>query len=166
MQEQDVAFMQEALSQAKVAALHKEVPVGAVVVCDGVIVGWGYNQRESKKNALCHAELCAIAMACQTLGGWRLHRCTLYVTMEPCLMCAGAILHARIARVVYGIADEKFGAFGSVVDVNQMGFPMHTEVEAGVLDKESKALVQSFFAELRKEKKKQKEEQRSADSNE
>lgn len=151
-------YMQAALEQAKLAYAQGEVPVGAVVVCDGVIVGFGYNRRETDKNVLRHAELSAIDMACRTLGGWRLHRCELYVTMEPCLMCAGAILHARIKRVVYGVADEKYGAFGSVTDANALGFPNTTEVQGGVLTEESRTLLQQFFVALRKRKKEARQE--------
>ncbi len=161
MQTEELRYMQAAIEQAKLALAQGEVPVGAVVVCDGVIVGFGYNRREGDKNVLRHAELSAIDMACTTLGGWRLHRCSLYVTMEPCLMCAGAILHARIKRVVYGVADEKYGAFGSVADVNTLGFPNATEVQGGVLADESRALLQTFFLALRQKKKQQKEAMRT-----
>ncbi len=151
--EQDLFYMKEALSEAERAAALGEVPVGAVIVCDGKIVGRGCNLRESGKNVLRHAELCAIEEACKTLGGWRLHRCDLYVTMEPCLMCAGAILHARIKRVIFGAPDEKFGAFGSVANVNELGFTTKTELLGGVCEAESKAMLQSFFAALRQKKK-------------
>ncbi len=149
---QDLDFMQEAFFEAQKAAQMGEVPVGAVVVCDGKIVGRGHNARESEKNVLRHAELCAIDEACRTLGGWRLHRCDIYVTMEPCLMCAGAILHARIRRVIFGARDEKFGAFGSVTDVNTLGFTHQCELTVGVCEAESKALLQSFFVQLRKKR--------------
>ncbi len=149
---QDLAFMQEAFKEAQKAADLGEVPVGAVVVCEGKIVGRGHNARESEKNVLRHAEISAIDEACRTLGGWRLHRCEIYVTMEPCLMCAGAILHARIKRVVFGARDEKFGAFGSVTDVNLLGFTHRCELKAGVCEIESKALLQSFFAQLRQKR--------------
>ncbi len=159
--EQDLLYMKEALLEAQKAFDLGEVPVGAVVVCDGKIVGRGCNLRESGKNVLRHAELCAIEEACQTLGGWRLHRCDLYVTMEPCLMCAGAILHARIKRVVFGAPDEKFGAFGSVANVNDLGFTTKTELSGGVCEAESKAMLQSFFTALR-QKKKEKERSNEA----
>lgn len=157
MTESDLQWMQEALKAAQDAANDSEVPVGAVVVCDGKVVGRGRNRREKGKNVLCHAELEAIDQACKTLGGWRLHRCDLYVTMEPCLMCAGAILHARIRRVVYGVPDLKFGAFGSITDVNTLGFTNQTEVLGGVMEEESRALLQAFFADLRQKKKEERE---------
>ncbi len=157
MTEQDVMWMQEALHQARIAAELGEVPVGAVVVCDGKIVGRGHNLRERDKNVLHHAEILAIDEACKTLGGWRLHKCDLYVTMEPCLMCAGAILHARIKRTVYGASDEKFGAFGGVTDVNTLGFTNKTELCSGVCAEESKALLQDFFAALRQKRNEKKE---------
>ncbi len=154
---QDQIYMTQALNEAALAAEAGEVPVGAVIVCDDRIVGRGRNRREGEKSALAHAELEAIAQACKTLGGWRLHRCTLYVTMEPCIMCAGAILQARIPRVVYGVADLKFGAFGSVTDVNTLGFTTETSLEGGVLAEESKAMLQSFFTRLREKQKEKKE---------
>ena len=110
MEDQD--YMKEAMALAKEAREAGEVPVGCVVVCDGQVVGRGRNRREEGRNALCHAEIEAINDACRTLGGWRLWKCTLYVTLEPCPMCAGAIIQARIPRVVFGARDEKFGACG------------------------------------------------------
>ena len=110
----DYDFMGEALKLAREAAQRGEVPVGCVIVKDGEIVGRGSNRREADKSALAHAELEAIREACARLGGWRLWQCTLYVTLEPCAMCAGAIINARIPRVVYGASDSKFGACGSV----------------------------------------------------
>ena len=107
---EDAVYMQQALELAKAAAAEKEVPVGCVIVCRGQVVGRGRNRRETGKTALGHAEIEAIAEACKTLGGWRLWECTLYVTLEPCPMCAGAIVNARIPRVVYGARDEKCGA--------------------------------------------------------
>ncbi len=149
--------MMLALQEATLAKEAGEVPVGAVIVCGDKVVGRGRNRRETDKNALAHAELEAIAQACETLGGWRLPNCTLYVTMEPCIMCAGAILQSRIDRVVYGVQDLKFGAFGSVVDVNTLGFTTKTVAEGGVLAQESKALLQSFFGTLRTKQKEKKE---------
>ena len=147
----DLDFMREALSLARKAAERGEVPVGCVIVRGQEIVGRGYNRRETDKSALAHAEIQAIDQACRTLGGWRLWECTLYVTLEPCAMCAGAILNARIPRVVYGASDRKFGACGSVCSLFSMDFNHHPQVEAGLLEEESKALLQDFFQNLRVE---------------
>ena len=147
----DLDFMREALSLARKAAEMGEVPVGCVIVRGQEIVGRGYNRRETDKSALAHAEIQAIDQACRTLGGWRLWECTLYVTLEPCAMCAGAILNARIPRVVYGASDRKFGACGSVCSLFSMDFNHHPQVEAGLLEEESRALLQDFFQNLRVE---------------
>ena len=147
----DKAYMEEALGLAKEAYSDGEVPVGAVVVWeDGRIVGKGRNRREKGKCALCHAEMEAIEQACKTLGGWRLHKATLYVTMEPCPMCAGAIFNARIPKVVYGASDPKAGAYGSVFDLNSLPLNHKTAVEKGLLREESAALLSAFFKDLRK----------------
>ena len=148
---EDLQFMDEALALAKEAAAEGEVPVGCVIVRDGVIVGRGRNRRETKKTALGHAEIEAIAQACETLGGWRLWECTLYVTLEPCPMCAGAIINARIPRVVFGAGDDKCGACGSVCDLFSMDFNHHPQVQRGIREEESKALLQEFFQNLRQE---------------
>ena len=147
---EDLVFMDAALALAKEAALEGEVPVGCVIVRKGEIVGRGRNRRETEKTALGHAEIEAIADACKNLGGWRLWDCTLYVTLEPCPMCAGAIINARIPRVVFGATDEKCGACGSVCDLFSMDFNHHPQVEKGVREEESKALLTSFFEDLRK----------------
>ena len=147
----DEKWMREALKLAKQAADAGEVPVGCVVVCGDEIVGRGCNDRENGKNALHHAEVLAIDEACRKLGGWRLWHCTLYVTLEPCPMCAGAILNARIPRVVYGASDSKFGACGSVCDLFSMAFNHHPEVTSGVREEEARELMQEFFQNLRLE---------------
>ena len=147
----DELYMQEALELAKEAAAAGEVPVGCVVVCDGKIVGRGRNRREQDKTALAHAEIEAIKEACETLGGWRLWQCTLYVTLEPCPMCAGAIVNARIPRVVYGASDKKCGACGSVCNLFTMDFNHHPTVETGILEKECGDLLTEFFQNLRVE---------------
>lgn len=147
----DNTYMQEALALAKEAAAEGEVPVGCVIVRGERIVGRGRNRRETDKNALAHAEIEAIHDACKNLGGWRLWDCTLYVTLEPCAMCAGAILNARIPKVVYGASDRKFGAVNSVCSLFSMEFNHHPEVESGVMEEESAALLQSFFQNLRLE---------------
>ncbi len=147
----ELQFMDEALELAKQAAAEGEVPVGCVIVRGGQIVGRGRNRRETEKTALGHAEIEAIAQACETLGGWRLWDCTLYVTLEPCPMCAGAIVNARIPRVVYGAADSKSGACGSVCDLFSMAFNHKPEVTSGVREQEAAALLQEFFQNLRME---------------
>ena len=141
--------MQEALRLAREAFDDGEVPVGCVIVRDGQIVGRGRNRREKNRNALCHAEIEAIADACDRLGGWRLWDCTLYVTLEPCPMCAGAIINARIPKVIYGAADSKCGATGSVCDLFSMDFNHHPQVEKGLCEEECSALLSTFFQELR-----------------
>lgn len=148
---QDREFMQEALRLAAEAAQDGEVPVGCVIVRAGEIVGRGRNRREKGKSALAHAELEAIAQACATLGGWRLWECTLYVTLEPCPMCAGAIVNARIPRVVYGASDAKCGAVRSVCSLFSMDFNHHPTVEAGLMQEDAAALLQEFFKNLRLE---------------
>ena len=147
----DAEFMDEALELAKQAAQDGEVPVGCVIVRRGEIVGRGRNRREKARNALCHAEIEAINDACSTLGGWRLWDCTLYVTLEPCPMCAGAIISARIPKVVYGASDAKYGACGSVCDLTAMEFNHHPVLESGVRQQEAAALMQDFFQNLRVE---------------
>ena len=147
----DELFMDEALALAREAFEDGEVPVGCVIVRNGEIVGRGRNRREKGKSALAHAEIEAIGEACRALGGWRLWECTLYVTLEPCPMCAGAIINARIPRVVYGAGDSKGGACGSVCDLFSMEFNHHPEVEAGLMEEECMALLTEFFQKLRLE---------------
>ena len=146
---EDIRFMEEALVLAREAAQAGEVPVGCVIVRKGQIVGRGRNRREGDKSALAHAEIEAIRQACETLGGWRLWECTLYVTLEPCPMCAGAIINARIPRVVYGASDAKCGAAGSVCSLFSMAFNHHPQVEAGILEEDCAALLTEFFQKLR-----------------
>ena len=145
----DRYFMEQALELAREAAAEGEVPVGCVIVRRGEIVGRGRNRRERGRSALAHAEVEAIRQACETLGGWRLWECTLYVTLEPCPMCAGAIINARIPRVVYGARDEKSGACGSVCDLFHMDFNHHPKVETGIREEECAALLTEFFQNLR-----------------
>ena len=144
-------FMEEALELARQSAAEGEVPVGCVITCNGQIVGRGRNRREKAKTALGHAEIQAIEEACRNLGGWRLWECTLYVTLEPCPMCAGAIINARIPRVVFGASDDKYGACGSVCDLFSMAFNHQPTVEKGVMEEEAAALLQDFFRNLRME---------------
>ena len=145
----DLTYMDEALALAREAAAEGEVPVGCVIVRGDQIVGRGRNRREKDKSALAHAEIEAIEEACRNLGGWRLWECTLYVTLEPCAMCAGAILNARIPRVVYGASDKKYGAVNSVCTLFSMEFNHHPTVEAGIRAEESAALMEEFFRQLR-----------------
>ena len=144
-------FYDQALALAREAAAEGEVPVGCVIVLGDRIVGRGRNHRERDKSALAHAEIEAIAEACKELGGWRLWQCTLYVTLEPCAMCAGAILSARIPREVYGASDKKFGAVSSVCSLFSMNFNHHPEVEAGIREEACAALLTEFFQNLRLE---------------
>lgn len=148
--------MRIALELAKQAADEGEVPVGAVVVCEGKVVGTGRNRREKEKNALCHAEIEAIDNACKTLGGWRLHKCELYVTLEPCPMCSGAIINSRIKRLVYGAADKKSGCAESVLNLFEMPFNHKPEIVSGVMEDECREVLQNFFSRLRKSKAQQK----------
>lgn len=142
-------YMKMALELAREAAKDGEVPVGCVIVRNGEVVATGRNRRESAKTALGHAEIEAIGAACEKLGGWRLWDCTLYVTLEPCPMCAGAIVNARIPTVVFGASDDKCGACGSVCDLFSMDFNHHPQVIAGVCQEEAAQLLTDFFKDLR-----------------
>ncbi len=146
----DEFFMREAIRLAELARGIDEVPVGALIVRDGEIISTAYNTRESSKCATHHAEILAIEEACRRLGGWRLPGVTLYVTMEPCAMCAGAIINARIPRVVYGTRDIRFGAFGSLVNLAKLPLNHTPEVVGGVLEEETRELLSSYFKEKRK----------------
>ena len=146
---EDKAWMREALKLADLAAAEGEVPVGAVIVKDGVLISAGRNRRELGKNALYHAELEAIDGACKALGGWRLWQCELFVTLEPCPMCSGAIINSRIKRVVYGAADVKAGCCGSVTDLFAQPFNHHPVIEKGLRADEAQQLLQEFFVSLR-----------------
>jgi len=151
----DIFYMKQALKRAKVAYKDWETPVGAVIVKDGKVISGGRNFRENKKNALMHAELIAIDRACRKLGSWRLVDCELFVTLEPCAMCAGAIINSRIKRVVFGASDGKAGSFGSLVNLNDYAYNHKPEVVGGVMADECSALLSDFFKELRIKKKKQ-----------
>lgn len=148
----DEKFMHLALEQAHLAYQIGEVPVGAVVVKDGEIVGTGYNRRETDKNAVAHAELLAIDDACKRLGGWRLWECELYVTLEPCPMCAGAIINSRIKRLIYGASDKKAGSVESVVRMFDLPYNHKPPYTAGVLEEECSQILKSFFKEMRSRK--------------
>ena len=145
-------YMSYALELADEAAQIGEAPIGCVIVRDGQIVGKGYNRRESGKNALSHAEIEAIDMACRTLGGWRLIGCDMYVTLEPCPMCTGAIINARIPRVFFGAYDPKAGSCGSVVNLFELPYNHKPELVGGVMEKECSQKLTDFFRALRKSK--------------
>ncbi len=147
-------FMKEALEEAQKAYEMDEVPVGAVIVCDGEIVGRGHNTRETAKDPTGHAEMNAVRAASAKLGGWRLHKCDMYVTVEPCPMCAGAIMMSRIKNLYIGTADLKGGACGSVIDIprNDM-FNHKVDIEYGILEEECREILQKFFIKLREMRK-------------
>lgn len=149
----DEAFMREAISLACEAEEIDEVPVGALCVRDGVVISRAYNTRETSKCATHHAEILAIEEACRVLGGWRLPGVTLYVTMEPCAMCAGAIINARVERVVYGAPDLRFGAFGSLIDLSNVGLNHTPEIVGGVLGEECVDILKGYFAKKRQKAK-------------
>ena len=145
--------MSEALKLARLAEAEDEVPVGALIVRDGEIIARAYNTRETSKCATHHAEILAIEEACRTLGGWRLPGTTLYVTMEPCVMCAGAIINARVERVVYGTHDIRFGAFGSLLDVAKVALNHAPEITAGVMENETREILTQYFKRKRNKSK-------------
>jgi len=143
-------FMKEALKEAMKSYEKAEVPIGAIIVKDGKIIGRGHNLKEEKMNSLCHAEIMAINKACKKLKNWRLNNCTMYVTLEPCPMCAGAINEARIDNIVIGTMDKDNGACGSKINI----LNENIKVTSGILTEESKDILQKFFKELRSQKKK------------
>ena len=159
-------FMKEAIRQAKKAYALREVPIGCVIVYEGKIIARGYNRRNTDKNATSHAEINAIRKASKKLGDWRLEGCTLYVTLEPCQMCAGAIVQARIDKVVIGSMNPKAGCAGSVLNLLEMdGFNHKVEVERGVLEEECSTMLSGFFKELRMEKAKAKAKAKELEEN-
>ncbi len=149
----DEQYMALAIEQAKLAASLGEVPVGAVLVHQGEVIAAGYNRREIDKDPLAHAELLCIKQASQALGGWRIPDATLYVTLEPCPMCAGGILNARIDRVVYGAKDPKAGSLDSVTQLYQLPYNWKPQVTGGVLEEDCAELLRQFFAQLRQRRK-------------
>lgn len=155
--EEDIYFMKLAIEEAKKAEEIQEVPIGAVVVVDGEVVSRAHNLREAEQRSIAHAELLAIDDACKKLGTWRLENATLYVTLEPCPMCAGAIVLSRVKRVVYGASDPKGGCAGTLMNLlTEERFNHQSEVVVGVLEEECGALLTNFFRELRKKRKKEK----------
>lgn len=154
---QQQKYMKEAIKQAKKAAAIGDVPIGCVIVFEDKIIARAYNQRNKRKTTLAHAELLAIQKASRKLGDWRLEGCTMYITLEPCQMCAGAIVQARIPKVVIGAMNPKAGCAGSVLNILQTdGFNHQTEIESGILGEECSEMMSEFFRELRKKKKKEK----------
>ena len=152
-------YMKEAIRQAKKARALEEVPIGCVIVCNGQIIARGYNRRNTDKNTLSHAELNAIKKASKKLGDWRLEGCTMYVTLEPCQMCAGAIVQSRMKKVVIATMNPKAGCAGSVLNLLQMAaFNHQVEIEKGVLEEECSMMLSDFFRELREKKKRKKQE--------
>lgn len=146
----DDFFMQHALDEAELAKIEGEVPIGAVCVKEGRIISWGHNQRENRHDPTAHAELIAIREASKTLGNWRLTGCTLYVTLEPCLMCAGALINSRVDRIVFGPHDPKAGAVGSLYNVaNDPRLNHEIQISSGVLEEKSSKLLSEFFEGLR-----------------
>ena len=148
----DELYIREAMRLARLAEEEDEVPVGCVIVRGGEIIASAYNTRERSRCATHHAEILAIERACETLGGWRLPDTTLYVTMEPCVMCAGAIINARIPRVVFGASDIRFGAFGSLINLAEIPFNHKPEVTSGILGEECRQMLSDYFKRKRKDK--------------
>lgn len=154
---QDEKYMKEAIRQAKKAWALEEVPIGCVIVYEEKIIARGYNRRNTDKNTLSHAELTAIRRASKKLGDWRLEGCTMYITLEPCQMCAGAIIQARISRVVIGSMNPKAGCAGSILNILQMeAFNHQADLETGILQEECSEMLSTFFRELREKKKMEK----------
>ena len=159
MNTQDQIFMKEALAEAKKAFEMDETPIGCVIVRDGQIIGRGFNRRNTQGSVLAHAEIEAIRQACEVVGDWRLDECTMYVTLDPCPMCAGAIVQARMPRTVVGAMNPKAGCAGSILQIlKEPRFNHQTELETGVGEEESRELLQTFFKGLRARDKKRKEE--------
>ena len=158
-------YMKEALKQAKKAYALGEVPIGCVIVHEGKIIGRGYNRRNTDKNTLAHAEITAINKASKVIGDWRLEECTLYVTLEPCQMCAGAIVQARIPEVVMGCMNPKAGCAGSILNILEMPqFNHQVKVTRGILEAECSQMLKTFFEELRIRNKQEKEARKSLSS--
>lgn len=156
----DERYMRAAITQAKKAWKIGEVPIGCVIVHDDKIIARGYNRRTADKNTLAHAEISAIRKACKKIGDWRLEGCTIYVTLEPCQMCAGALMQSRIDRCVIGCMNPKAGCAGSVINILEMdGFNHKVEVSRGVLEGECSSMMKNFFRELRENTKIQKKQE-------
>ncbi|MBQ9124094.1 MAG: tRNA adenosine(34) deaminase TadA [Acholeplasmatales bacterium] len=148
----NIYYMKEALKEAKKSLLTGDVPVGCVIVYDDKIIARGHNKREDKQQSLAHAEIVAINKACKKLGSWRLEDCTMYITLEPCVMCSGAIIQSRIPRVIYGAYDYRFGAHKSLINLFDVKFNHNVEISGGVLENECSIIIKDFFKELREKK--------------
>ena len=144
--------MKKAIEEAKKAYSIDEVPIGCVIVYDGKIIARAHNEREKKQSSLAHAEILAISKACKKLNSWRLEDCTMYITLEPCAMCSGAIIQSRIPKVIYGAYDYRFGAHKSITNLFDVKFNHEVDIEGGLLEDECKTLITSFFKELRMKK--------------
>jgi len=145
----DEYFMKEAIKEAKKALLIDEVPIGCVIVKDNKIISRGYNKRESKQNSLAHAEVIAINKACKKLGTWRLEDCTMYITLEPCIMCGGAIIQSRIPNVIYSAYDYRFGVNKSLINIFELKFNHTVNIKGGLLEEETSKMISEFFKKLR-----------------
>ena len=162
---EDIKYMKQALRQARLAYAHGEVPIGCVIVYDGKVIGRGYNRRNTDKCTLSHAEITAIKRASKKIGDWRLEECTMYVTLEPCQMCAGAIVQARIPTVFAGAVSPKAGCAGSILNILENNeFNHQVDYCAGLLEEECQSLLKKFFVELRKRNKIEKQEKRELES--
>lgn len=160
----DERYMKQAIRQAKKAEALEEVPIGCVITYEGKVIARGYNRRNTDKNTLAHAEIAAIRKASRKMGDWRLEGCTMYVTLEPCQMCAGALVQSRISRVVIGSMNPKAGCGGSVLNLLQMPqFNHQVDVERGVLEEECSTMLSNFFKDLREKKKALKQMEKTAD---
>lgn len=152
-------YMKQAIKEAQKAYQKEEIPVGAIIVKEGKIIARAHNQKETKQDTTKHAEIIAIQKASKKIGAWRLENCEMYVTLEPCTMCMGAIINARIKKIYIGTTDEKTGACGSFIDLSQYKYNHKVEIEKGILKEQCEYILKDFFKELRKKKAKTKEEQ-------
>ena len=147
----DIYYMKSALKEAKKAGLIDEIPVGCVIVKDDKVIARGYNKRETKNNSLAHAEIIAIDKACKKLNSWRLDDCKMYITLEPCLMCSGAIIQSRIKEVIYGAKDYRFGCHESFINVFDLKFNHKVDIKGSILENECQMIIKDFFKKLRNE---------------
>lgn len=153
MERNDEYYMRQALKEALKADKIDEVPIGCVIVLDGEIIARGYNKREKLENSLAHAEIVAINKACKKINSWRLEDATMYITLEPCVMCSGAIIQSRIKKVIYGAYDYRFGAHKSIINLFDVKFNHQVDIKGGLLEEECSNLIKDFFKRLRVEKK-------------
>ena len=150
--DKEIKYMKEAIKEAKKAYLIGEIPVGAIIVYKDKIIARGYNKRETNNQAIDHAEIIAIKKASKKLNSWRLDDCTLYITLEPCVMCSGAIIQSRISKVIYGAYDNRFGCHKSITNLFDIKFNHNVLINGGILEEECSSLIKSFFKELREKK--------------